>query len=253
MMLVLEGLIIFALVLGPALLGVLVVHRYVPGSLHPLRFAAAEPLWTILGVTYGLLLAFLVVTLWSDLQSAQATVQDEANDLINLYELTYGLPEAVAPVDLRGQLVTYTRVLVEDEWPLLGRHEHSPRADTALRGLWRFYLRLEPTLGAANRSYSESVELLADLQSARNRRVNAAENLVPLVLWVVLLGGVALMIVTVWFTGPQDLRTHLLIAVVLGISLASILFLIRAFNNPFQGEVRVTAAPIERAYQQFVE
>jgi hypothetical protein len=69
----------------------------------------------------------------------------------------------------------------------------------------------------------------------------------------VLLGGVALMIVTIWFTGPEDLRTHLMMAAVLGISLASILFLIRAFNNPFQGEVRVNADPIERAVEQFRE
>lgn len=253
MMLVLEGLIIFILVLLPALLGVIVVHRYFPRSLHQISFAAAEPMWAILGVTYGLLLAFLVVNLWSDLQSAQATVQDEANDLINLYELTYGFPESATPVDLRGQIVTYARVLVEDEWPVLGRHESSPRADTGLRALWRFYLRHESTLGAANRSYSESVELLADLESARNRRINAAHNLVPLALWIVLLGGVALMIVTVWFTGPEYLRTHLMMAAVLGISLASILFLIRAFNNPFQGEVRVNADPIERALEKFTE
>jgi hypothetical protein len=252
-MLVLEGLVIFALVLVPALLGVIVVQRYLPASIHHLSFAAGEPMWAILGVTYGLLLAFLVVTLWTDLQNAQQTVQDEANDLINLYELSYGLPEAAAPADLRGQIRSYARLLTDDEWPVLGRHESSPRADAAISALWRTYLRLEPTLGAANRSYSESVELLADLQSARNRRVNAARNLVPAVLWIVLLGGVALMIVTVWFTGPEDLRTHLMMAAVLGISLASILFLIRAFNNPFQGEVRVNADPIERALEQFTE
>jgi hypothetical protein len=252
-MLLVEGLVIFALVLLPAVLGVVVVQRSLPARLHQLSFAAAEPIWAILGVTYGLLLAFLVVNLWTDLQSAQATVQDEANDLINLYELTYGFPEAVAPIDLRGQIVSYTRVLVEDEWPMLGRHERSPRADTSLRTLWRLYLRLEPTLGAANRSYSESVEHLADLESARNRRINAAQIIVPTALWVVLLGGVALMIVTVWFTGPDDLRTHLLMAAVLGISLASILFLIRAFNNPFQGDVRVSVDPIERALERLTE
>jgi hypothetical protein len=252
-MVVLEGLIILTFVLVPALLGVLVVHRYLPGSLHQFSFAAAEPIWAILGVTYGLLLAFIVVTLWSDLQRAQQTVQDEANDLINLYELSHGLPESAAPSELRGQIFSYARLLADEEWPLLGRHTHSPQADAAISDLWRTYLRLEAPLGAANRSFSESVELLVDLESARNRRVGAAESLVPPVLWVVLLGGVALMIVTVWFTGPENLRTHLMMAAVLGISLASILFLIRAFNNPFQGEVRVSADPIERALEQFVE
>jgi hypothetical protein len=252
-MLVLEGLVIFALILGPALLGVILVQRYFPTSLHHLSFAAAEPIWAILGVTYGLLLAFLVVTLWSDLQGAQATVQDEANDLVNLYQLTYGLPEAAAPAGLRGEIFSYARLLVDDEWPVLGRHESSPRADLAIDALWRSYLRLDTMLMKTNTSYEESLSLLTELQSARNRRINAARNLVPTVLWVVLLGGVALMIVTIWFTGPEDLRTHLMMAAVLGISLASILFLIRAFNNPFQGEVRVNADPIERAVEQFRE
>jgi hypothetical protein len=252
-MLVLEGLVIFALILGPALLGVILVQRYFPTSLHHLSFAAAEPIWAILGVTYGLLLAFLVVTLWSDLQGAQTTVQDEANDLVNLYQLTYGLPGEAAPAELRREIFSYARLLVDDEWPVLGRHESSPRADLAIDALWRSYLRLDTMLMKTNTSYEESLSLLTELQSARNRRINAARNLVPTVLWVVLLGGVALMIVTIWFTGPEDLRTHLMMAAVLGISLASILFLIRAFNNPFQGEVRVNADPIERAVEQFRE
>ena len=108
-MLVLEGLVIFTLVLAPALLGVILVQRYFPTSLHHLSFAAAEPIWAILGVTYGLLLAFLVVTLWSDLQNAQQTVQEEANDLVNLYQLTRGLPEeagqAVQIDDRAGEAV----------------------------------------------------------------------------------------------------------------------------------------------------
>ncbi|MGE0541978.1 MAG: DUF4239 domain-containing protein [Dehalococcoidia bacterium] len=252
-MLVLEGLVIFALILVPALLGVILVQRYFPTSLHQFSFAAAEPIWAILGVTYGLLLAFIVVNLWTDLQSAQGTVQDEANDLVILYELTYGLPEAAAPVELRGEIFRYARLIADEEWPLLGEHESSPRADAAMDALWMSYLRLDTMLMKTNTSYEESLSLLSELQSARNRRIDAAHNLVPTVLWVVLLSGVALMIVTIWFTGPEDLRTHLLMAAVLGISLASILFLIRAFNNPFQGDVRVNADPIERAVERFQE
>lgn len=252
-MLVLEGLVIFTLVLAPALLGVILVQRYFPKSLHHLSFAAGEPMWAILGVTYGLLLAFLVVTLWTDLQNAQQTVQEEANDLVNLYQLTRGLPEAAAPAELRGEILSYARLLVDDEWPVLGRHKSSPRAEAAIDALWRSYLRLDTILMKTNTSYEESLSRLTELQSARDRRINAARNLVPTALWVVLLGGVALMIVTIWFTGPEDLRTHLMMAAVLGISLASILFLIRAFNNPFQGDVRVNAEPIERAVEQFRE
>jgi hypothetical protein len=170
-----------------------------------------------------------------------------------MHQFTYGLPESAAPAALRDQIVAYARLVVDEEWPDLGRHQSDPSADAAFDNLWKSYLRLEPSLGATSASYQESIKLLSELQDARNRRISAARNVVPTALWVVLIGGVAIMIATIWFTGSEDLRTHLLMTIVLAISLASILFLIRAFNNPFQGDVRVNAEPIERVLQQLDE
>jgi len=54
--------------------------------------------------------------------------------------------------------VEYARLLVDEGWPVLGRHESSPRADAALDGLWQSYLRLGSSLGATSRSYATSIE-----------------------------------------------------------------------------------------------
>lgn len=250
MSLILEAVIIFAAILLPALLGVLVARRYLPPSFHVSSSKSAEAIWAIVGVTFGLLLGFLVVNLWGDLQNAQATVQDEANDISAIHHLTYGLPESAMPAELRGRIREYARLLVDEEWPVLGRHESSSQADAALEGLWRSYLALEAPLGGTNTSYNESIVRLLDLEDARNRRIDSARSVVPVALWAVLIGGVVLMIGTVWLTGPDHLPTHVLMTVVLALSLASILFLIRAFNNPFQGDVRVDPEPIERVLQQ---
>jgi len=251
MTLFVEGVTILTVVLVPALVGLFITRRFLSASFHEASSEAAEPIWAIVGVTFGLLLGFLVVDRWAALQAAQSTVQDEANDMVNLYQLSYGFPDSAMPADLRGQLATYAGLLVDDEWPALGRHQSSPRADAAFTGLWRSYLRLEPALGATSASYQESIKHLSDLQDARNRRIHTAHDEVPVALWVVLLGGVALMIGTVWLTGPQHLQAHLLMTIILALSLASILFLIRAFNNPFQGDVRVDSEPIERVLQRF--
>jgi hypothetical protein len=56
--------------------------------------------------------------------------------------------------------------------------------------------------------------------------------------------------VMAWLTGSDDAGTHLLTTLVLAISLASVLFLIRAFSNPFQGQVRADSGPIERVLQR---
>ncbi len=243
-----EGVIILLLLVVPSVAGMLAVRRLAPSAFRDANRESADPVWAIAGGAFGLLLGFMVVILWDSLQEAQATVQDEASDIVNLYNLTYGLPETARPEALREQIKGYTGLLVDEEWPALGRHESSARAEATLDDLWFSYMRAQSAPEVAgNRAYDESVERLTQLQEARNERINAAASTVPMALWVVLIGGTALVIGMAWFTGADDLRTHLLTTAVLAISLGAILFLIRVFNNPFQGSVRADPEPMERA------
>jgi len=242
-----EGLIILALLLVPGVIGTTLAHRYSPPGFRSSNRESADPVWAIAGGAFGLLLGFMVVILWEDLQRAQDTVQDEANDVVNLYQLSYGLPDGANGADLRVKVRTYTQLLVDDEWDALGQHESSEAAEAALDDLWRSYMTLEQRLGATNEALDASITHLSELQDARNRRINAAKNIVPAPLWVVLIGGVLIVIGMTWFTGSDNFRTHLLTTVVLTVSLAAVLFLIRIFNNPFQGDVRADPEPMERA------
>ena len=248
-----EGLIILVLLLAPSIFGMIAVHRYLPARFRERNRESADPIWAIAGGAFGLLLGFMVVILWEGLQEAQATVQEEANDIVNLYQLTYGLPDSARPQELRDKLRTYTRLLIDEEWEELGKHSSSERAEAAIDDLWLSYMRLSPALGNSNKAYDNAVEHLSLLQDARNRRINEAAGRVPTPLWVVLIGGTVLVIAMTWFTGSEDFRTHLLTTVVLSIALASILFLIRIFNNPFQGQVRADAEPMERALEHMTE
>jgi hypothetical protein len=248
-----EGLTILSLLLVPGVIGTILVHRYSPPGFRLANREAADPVWAIAGGAFGLLLGFMVVILWDGLQSAQATVQDEANDLVNLYQLSYGLPEAANAEELRTQIRSYTAVLVDEEWDALGRHEQSEAAEERLDTIWRSYMSLEQRLGSSSEALNQSMARLAELQDARNRRINEAKSRVPTALWVVLVGGVAIVIVMAWFTGSENFRTHLLTTVVLTVSLAAVLFLIRILNNPFQGAIRADPEPMERALAHFDE
>lgn len=245
-----EGLLILLAVLLPAMGGMLLVRRFMPESFRRANHDAADPVWAIAGGAFGLLLGFMVVNLWQDLTEADDAVQAEANALINLWELSAGLPpEARAPV--RERLREYTRLILEDEWEALGKHGQSVTAAAMMDQLWLTYIGLEASLGTENVSYAASMQRVPLLQDARNNRIDAAENSVPAVLWVVLVGGVAIVIALMWFAGAEDIRTQILMTVVLAVSLASILFLIRAFNNPFQGSVRADSSPFQSALKHF--
>ena len=155
--------------------------------------------------------------------------------------------------DLRAQIRGYTALLVEEEWDALGRHEQSDTAEAKLDDLRQSYMGLERRLGSSNEALDQSVARLAELQDARNRRINEAKSRVPIALWVVLSGGVAIVIAMTWFTGSENFGIDLLTTVVLTLSLAAVLFLISVFNNPFQGSIRADPEPMERALAHFDE
>lgn len=245
MVFVTEGLIIFLLVLVPALVGTLLVRRLFPSHFLHANREAADPAWAISGGLFGLLLGFMVVTLWQNLVDAQATVQQEASDLSSLYELTGGLPEADR-AEARERIRTYILVSVEDEWPQLGRHRSSEAAEDAIDNLWQYYLERDREPVNQAESFEQSLSTLVALQEARKQRLDAADSTVPAPLWVVLLCGVGVMVVLLWFTGADNTGTQILMTIVLSLSLAAVLFLIRIFNNPFQGAVRVEPVPFER-------
>ena len=212
----------------------------------PIGAAAAEPVWNIVAAAFGLLLGFMVVNLWADLRHAQDVVQEEANDLVGLAQLSRGLPEPVR-LPLRRQLAAYAELVLDEEWEALGHNRSSAAAGAALETIWRTYMELEPSLGATNASYRASLELLHEVQADRNTRLDAARDEVPGPLWAVMLLGVALMIALGWFTFSERLGTSLLLTVSLCVSLAAILFIIRALNNPYRGDVRADPAPFREA------
>ena len=141
-----EGCIILALLLLPSVAGMLIVRRLAPSAFRDANRESADPVWAIAGGAFGLLLGFMVVILWDGLQDAQATVQDEACDIVNLYNLTYGLPNVADPPGLREQIKGYTLLLVEEECPELGEHERSDLVVALMDIIWLSYMWLHSVL-----------------------------------------------------------------------------------------------------------
>ncbi|CAM5647525.1 hypothetical protein SNARM312S_00874 [Streptomyces narbonensis] len=81
------------------------------------------------GAIYGIILAFVIVTLWTQLESTQTIVATEATDMALIAR-----DAAAFPPDVRARLDTalraYVHAVVEDQWPLMreGRPSHGATA-----------------------------------------------------------------------------------------------------------------------------
>jgi hypothetical protein len=69
------------------------VQRLVPPDRREEHNDVAGFIYAVLGVAYAVLLAFVVIAVWQDYETAQTNVEREAHELAGVYFLASQLPE----------------------------------------------------------------------------------------------------------------------------------------------------------------
>ena len=221
-----------------AVVGLAVVQRLVPPERREKHNNVAGFIYAVLGVAYAVLLAFMLIAVWQDYNTAQTNVESEANELAGVYFLASRLP-ASERTNVQDLARTYARVVVEEEWPMMEQGQTSPRADSLVRQLRSKLLQFDPRTKGEQVLYERGLTQVHDAVDARRSRLLQVREGIPNLLWVVLvIGGV----ITVSFTylfGLKSNRTHALMVAALTLVICGILFTIAEFNNPFSGVVEI--------------
>jgi hypothetical protein len=100
--------------------GLILVQRAVPPARRQEHNDVAGFMYAVLGVAYAVLLGLMVVAVWQDYETAEASVAKETNAVSTVFWLAHGLPQ---PEARRTQELarSYARVVAEEEWPLMRR------------------------------------------------------------------------------------------------------------------------------------
>jgi protein-S-isoprenylcysteine O-methyltransferase Ste14 len=233
-----------------AVAGLLLVQRLVPPERRERHNDVAGFIYAVLGVAYAVLLAFMLIAVWQDYETAQTNVQSEAHELAGVYFLASQLPEPQR-TRLQDLVQTYARVVVEEEWPLMERGQTSPRADSLVRQLRLELLGFDPHTTGEQVLYERGLTQLHDALDARRSRLLEVREGIPNLLWVVLvLGGV----ITVSFTylfGLKSNVAHALMVAALTLLICAILFTIGEFDYPFSGVVEIQPEAFREVLSSF--
>ena len=76
-----------------AVAGLVLVQRLVPPERREAHNDVAGFIYAVLGVAYAVLLAFMLISVWQDYETAQTNVENEAHELAGVYFLASRLPE----------------------------------------------------------------------------------------------------------------------------------------------------------------
>jgi hypothetical protein len=246
------GLAIAALGVILAMLVELSVRAAIPIGFRHQHNDVAAAMFSIVGVTYAVLLGFVAMLAWEGFNRAKAASYAEAALVLNVSNVAagYAEPERAA---MERNIAGYAKDVITIEWPAQAEGRRSDRAGADLNALDRMAVGLQPLTSAESNIQAQLLASLAQLRAARQERMLAAETTIPAIVWTVLLLGGGLTIAFASFLGVSSLAMHLAMSSALAVSGALVLILIVALANPFRGNFRVSTAPFEYALAQIVE
>jgi len=233
------GLIIVGGFVILAVVGLLVTRRLAPSLREASENEIAGVILGVLAAIYGIVLAFVIVSLFEDFKKTQGDVRTEASAISKVYRDS----QAFAPAEaqrVRTAIGDYIYTVVHDEWPAMSHGKESERAWADLASIYRVLRTYEPVTTSQQVFYSEAVARINDVTGARRERLNDNEESLPLTFEILLVGGAGLLLAFMFIFGMRSARLHATMVMSVAVLLGFNLLLALVLDYPFSGQVVVS-------------
>jgi hypothetical protein len=194
----------------------------------------AAGVFGVLATGFALLLGFVIFLAFTRYDGSRAGAEAEALFVLQLFETAQLMPPE-AGTELAGEVECYARSVVHVEWPAMeaghGTEEISPWGLAMLRTLQE----VEPETASEQSAYDAWLAHSSARQEARRDRLHAADGVVPLPVWIVLLLSAVLVLGYLLFfadSGERAVVQGLLVGSVTAVVVASLLVL-SSLNRPY--------------------
>ena len=194
---------------------------------------------------FALVLAFLIVNLYSSYEGAANDVSTEANALSSIVTDVYRFPAREHQL-MDTAVARYVREVRTHEFPMLRGGRADPKAQAYLNAIFDTLGRYSPTTPTQVAFYRDTSDDLGTLATERNNRIDAASASIPApLLGLLILLAVLTLLTTILVRTRSfglDLALCLSIAAVVGAGMVTAAIL----EYPFSGSIAVSSAPFDR-------
>ncbi|MDQ3238149.1 MAG: DUF4239 domain-containing protein [Actinomycetota bacterium] len=227
--------------------GLILVRRIAPASAREQGTSGMGWIYAAMHVMYGVTLAFSLFLTWQQFTEAQRTSLSEANRVEEIHQLveTFSGPEKEKVQSLAE---TYARVVIEEEWALLGKGKDSrpsPRAEALAGELRSSVESLRPRTAGEEALVVQGVDFIAEFEEFRLTRVLESRQGIPSILWAVLLIGGAITVAYTFLFGVRNPWLHGIAVSALTVVIVLVIYAVYRIDYPYTGDVRVQPSAFE--------
>ena len=235
-----------------SVLGLVIVRRFVDIDWLKKHHEVASYFFLMIGTLYAVLIAFAIFVVWTQFQDAGTNLEREVNQVGDLSRMSTALPQPLQ-ANIRSALLNYIHAVLDDEFPAMAEGRDSPRTWAALQSLWDVYRNGGPTDLKTQLYYAESLQHLNELSNYRRIRLFTSRGTVPQTLWYLLFAGGVILVAFTYFFGHESVPWQAAMTAALAGTLSFSLYLIVAYNGPFDGAARVAPTPYQVELQHVLD
>ncbi|GAA0405164.1 DUF4239 domain-containing protein [Streptomyces luteireticuli] len=235
------------LVVGvPTLLTVaaaLLLHRRYPALSTGKYNNVVEVLLGMFGAIYGIILAFVIVTLWTQLETTQSVVATEATDLAQMVRDVRSFP-AEQRDGITKDIDAYVHGVVNVQWPLMreGRADYTATA-AKLDRIYTDLQAYEPRTSTQRAFYEQTLDRLNDVVAQRRARLEQSSEQLPLLIRALVFGGALVVLAVICLFGNRRKSVQILFVASVSVLIGFSLLLVLVLDRPFSGDLSVGPEP----------
>jgi hypothetical protein len=213
--------------------GTLLLRKYRP-QVAEVDPGPASAVMSYVAAAFAILLGFITVFLLGQAANARQAIGDEATAIGTAFDEAQLFPAGEQAI--QHALICYSRSVSEKEWDALAEGRSAPETDEAYRTLIATYGQVdEPTDRAFQpAAATNSFVQIGGISTARETRIVAAESPVRSLVWALLFGAAAFVLVLLFIvTVPARPLGQAMFLGLAGVFTAVLLLVMVVLSNPF--------------------
>lgn len=219
-------------------------------------------IFSALVAIYSLILAFVVIIVWQQYQSAGDRIETETSSLFNVYRSTFAFKDdsnVVAAKLVRSRIDSYYISVINNEWPLLESGaldeqyylNNNSNPDSVTRNInrriWHAVFQLNPVNEGEKVWYNATIKNMYQFAEARHFRLANKDYHIPKVMWWMLVAGAVLVVIFSMFLESKNDWYHGFKVLTISVMIIFSLLLVNMLNHPFNGILRLSPEPFNKS------
>ena len=233
---------VYVLVAGAvAQAGSLLFDRWYRRQRKPGNSEVSGLMFGATSLIYSLILAFVIIAVWSDYEELKVTIGKEADKMNNVLAHSGTLPDSLS-FPIKQAMNAYCYTVITQEWNLKEAElDQFPNAVRALR-IMLLHIETGGSQQSVLNTINNDLDMITDL---RRERLDHVRSHVPGAVWLILGAGSGIIVFFSYFLELPFLRLKRLYLFLLSSMIGMSFFLVDALSSPFSGPAAVSKQPYE--------